>query len=77
MATITKLIQKMKNQPNGISFDEGERVLTLHGYHFARQKGSHCHYINNNGDVITIVKRKDTLKKVYVNAILDRIGEVI
>ena len=77
MATITKLIQKMKNQPNGISFDEGERVLTSHGYHFARQKGSHCHYINNNGDVITIVKRKDTLKKVYVNAILDRIGEVI
>ena len=65
----------MKNQPNGITYDEAARVLTSYSYHFARQNGSHCHYINENGDVITIVKKKDSLKKVYVEAILDRIGE--
>ena len=63
----------MKNQPNGINIDEAAKVLAANGYRFARQNGSHCHYINETGDVITIVK-KNPLKKVYVVEILDRIG---
>jgi predicted RNA binding protein YcfA (HicA-like mRNA interferase family) len=74
MATIEKLIHKMKNQPNGISPEEAGRVLNAKGFLFARQKGSHCHYINENGDVITIVN-KNPLKKAYIVEILNRIGE--
>jgi predicted RNA binding protein YcfA (HicA-like mRNA interferase family) len=74
MAGIEKLIYKMKNQPNGISPQEAGRVLAAMGYHFSRQNGSHCHYVNENGDVITIVD-KNPLKKVYVVEILERIGE--
>ncbi|MDR1325369.1 MAG: type II toxin-antitoxin system HicA family toxin [Treponema sp.] len=48
--------------------------MVAHGYRLDRQKGSHCQYINQNGDVLTVVKR-NTLKKVYVMAILERIGE--
>ena len=75
MASIEKLIEKMKNQPNGITIEEVSKVLAEKGYSFARQKGSHCHYINKTGDVITIVQRKPTIKKVYVVEVLDRIGE--
>ncbi|GHU40966.1 hypothetical protein FACS1894190_08500 [Spirochaetia bacterium] len=64
----------MKNQPNGISFHEADRVLTAKGYRFDRQNGSHCHYISENGDVITILD-KNPLKKAYVTDILERIGE--
>ena len=74
MASIDKLIKKMKNQPNGITFQEAQRVLEAKGYRFDRQRGSHCHFVNENGDVISIVKR-ETVKKVYVTAILERIGE--
>ena len=74
MANIEKLINKMKNQPNGISYDEAAKVLDANGYHFARQKGSHCHFINGSGDVITILD-KNPLKKVYITGILERIGE--
>ena len=74
MASIEKLIRKMKNQPNGISLQEVSRVLDAKGYHFARQNGSHCHYVNESGDVITIID-KNPLKKAYIVEILERIGE--
>jgi len=74
MASVEKLIRKMKEQPNGISPQEAGKVLDAKGYHFARQRGSHCHYINENGDVITILN-KNPLKKAYIVEILERIGE--
>ena len=50
-------------------------MLESRGYHFDRQKGSHCHYINGGGDVITLVAKTPAIKKAYVAAILERIGE--
>ena len=74
MASIKKVIQKMKNQPNGILPQEADRVLNAYGYRLDRQRSSHCQYVNSNGDVLTVVY-SSPLKKVYVTAILERIGE--
>ena len=74
MAGIKKLVQKMKNQPHGITLEEADRVLRHYGYYCERQKGSHCQYINSSGDVITIVAESQ-IKKAYITAILERIGE--
>jgi predicted RNA binding protein YcfA (HicA-like mRNA interferase family) len=72
MPTVEKIILKMKTQPHGIRLGEAEKVLDHYGYQLARQKGSHRHYINNVGDVITL---KDPLRAAYVAEILERIGE--
>ena len=72
LPSIEKIIEKMKTQPRGIRLSEAERVLSAYDYCFSRQKGSHRHYINKAGDVITL---KDPLKISYVNDILERIGE--
>lgn len=74
MASIDKIIQKMKNQPNGIRVDEIHKVLTNYGYRLDRQKGSHRQYVNKTGDVITI-KDESPLKKAYIKDVLNRIGE--
>jgi predicted RNA binding protein YcfA (HicA-like mRNA interferase family) len=74
MAGIKKLIQKMKDQPHGIIPEEADRVLRHYGYQCKRTEGSHRQYINSNGDVITIVA-KEKIKKAYITAILERIGE--
>jgi predicted RNA binding protein YcfA (HicA-like mRNA interferase family) len=74
MAHEDKIIEKMKNQPHGIRMNEADRILAAHGYRLDRQKGSHRQYINENGDVIT-VKESNPLKKSYVVALLERIGE--
>jgi predicted RNA binding protein YcfA (HicA-like mRNA interferase family) len=74
MASVEKIIEKMKNQPNGIQMSEAGKVLNHYGYRLDRQKGSHCHYINKSGDLIT-VKKSQPLAAVYVKDILSRIGK--
>lgn len=75
MPPVKKLLEKMKQQPNGIRPEEMEKVLNAYGYTPARQKGSHKHYLNKEtGDLITI-KQENPLKKAYVMDVLDRIGE--
>lgn len=73
MVAVDKIIEKMRRQPNGISMAEAHKVLAANGYRLARQKGSHCHYVNAGGDVVTI-KKDDPLKAVYVKDILSRIS---
>ena len=60
MAHVDKIIEKMKNQPNGIRMAEADKVLTAGGYRLDRQKGSHRQYVNNDGDVIHYQRRKTT-----------------
>lgn len=76
MSQLEKLIIKMKQQPNGITPDEAQKVLNAYGYRLDRQKGSHMQFINLNGDVLTI-PRKTPLRAVYVKSILGRIGEEV
>lgn len=73
MPTVEKIIEKMKNQPNGIRLAELDKVLNYYGYTLDRQKGSHRQYLNSNGDVITI-KDETPLKAVYVKDVLKRIN---
>lgn len=72
LPSVEKIIEKMRNQPHGIRLEEAEKVLAAYGYHFKRQKGSHRHYGNTQGLIITL---KDPLKISYVTSILERIGE--
>ena len=72
MSNVDKLIEKMRNQPNGIRMSEADKVLRANGYRLDRQKGSHRQYINSRGDVIS-VKDETPLKAVYVKDILSRI----
>ena len=74
MASIEKIIEKMKNQPNGIRVAELDKVLTHFGYRLDRQRGSHRQYINEIGNVITI-KDENPLKAVYVKDVLNRINK--
>lgn len=75
MSNLEKLILKMKRQPNGIKFQELAKVLEDNGYIMKPPKGtSHRHFINAQGDVITI-KADNPVKAVYVKDVLRRIGE--
>ena len=75
MPSVEKIIEKMKNQPNGIRPEEADKVLIAYGYYPVRQKGSHKHYLNQDTGDLTTIKQDNPLKKVYVADILNRIGE--
>jgi len=73
MAGVEKIIQKMQKRPNGIRFTEAARVLASYGYILVRKKGSHRHFRNDSGEVITILE-ENPLKAAYIKDILERIG---
>ncbi|MCM1136475.1 MAG: type II toxin-antitoxin system HicA family toxin [Clostridium sp.] len=75
MASVEKIIEKMKCQPNGIRPEEADKVLRHYGYAPVRQRGSHKHYLNEQTGDLTTIKQETPLKKVYVTDILKRIGE--
>ncbi|MTW85645.1 addiction module toxin, HicA family [Virgibacillus dakarensis] len=74
MAGVEKIIEKMKNRPNGIRFNEMMKVLEHHGYILDRVRGSHHQFRNEQGDIITIPKH-NPVKAVYIKDVLKRIGD--
>lgn len=74
MAQIDKIIDKMKNAPNGIRPEDAAKVLEYFGYRLDRQKGSHMQFINAKGETVTVPYR-NPLRAVYVKDILRRIGK--
>jgi len=73
VASVDKIVEKMKRQPNGISPDEAGRVLDHYGYKFDRQNGSHKTYVNDVGDILTVPKKRPAIKPIYVKQILGKI----
>ena len=70
---VDKILKKMREQPNGIRFSEASQVLESAGYTLVRKKGSHRHFRNEQGDVVTL-REENPLKAAYVRDILERIG---
>ncbi|WP_313798813.1 type II toxin-antitoxin system HicA family toxin [Cytobacillus sp.] len=74
MAKIEKIIEKMKNQPKGVSFKEVKKVLEHYGYIVVRIRGSHHQFRNEQG-LVTTVKREHPVHPEAVKDTLGRIGE--
>jgi predicted RNA binding protein YcfA (HicA-like mRNA interferase family) len=74
MASVEKIIQKMKDQPNGIRREEADKVLAAYGFSPLRQRGSHRSYQNASGEMLVLVD-ETPLKAVYVKDVLNRIGQ--
>lgn len=75
MSSIEKIIDKMKNQPNGIKFSEIERILNYMDFYETRQKGSHKRFKNNNTDETLTLPVQNPLKSVYIKQILKLLGD--
>jgi len=74
MASVDKIVAKMKRQPSGIRYDEAAKVLEHYGYRHVRTKGSHRQFRNGDGDVTT-VQYGNPVDKCYVKDILERTGQ--
>ncbi|MCM3747474.1 type II toxin-antitoxin system HicA family toxin [Paenibacillus pasadenensis] len=71
MAKIEKLIQKMRNKPKGITFEEVKKALEHAGYTEVRVNGSHHHFRNAQG-LLTTVKRENPVNPKAVQDALRR-----
>ena len=74
MASVEKIIEKMRSQPAGVRFEEADRVLAAKGFRMDRQRGSHCQYVAADGARFSL-PCKSPIKKVYAGLILDLIKD--
>lgn len=70
VAGVKKIIEKMKNQPSGIRFEEAEKVLNYYGYYQVRAKGSHRQFRNADGDLTTVQYDNPIGKSIYQGHII-------
>ncbi|MCL1998980.1 MAG: type II toxin-antitoxin system HicA family toxin [Turicibacter sp.] len=75
MASVEKIVDKMKRQPHGVRYEEAKKVLEHNGYKATSQKGSHRTFRNAVGGSITVVEEKPAIKQYHVNAILQIITD--
>ena len=68
MSQRKKLLEKLRNNPKNVRFEELETLLTQHGFQLVRITGSH-HYVAGYDRVISVVFRtphvhRDAVKEV-------------
>jgi predicted RNA binding protein YcfA (HicA-like mRNA interferase family) len=69
-----KLIERLKNNPKGATFDELRRLLLQEGFALDRVAGSH-HIFKRVGVTFVIPVHKNRVKSVYVKRVIELIEE--
>ncbi len=70
MTRIDKLQERLLRKPVDMRFDEVKAILKSHGFENARTRGSHF-FFTNNRNVISIPVHNNTVKKTYLEKIIE------
>lgn len=70
MSRTDKLLQKIRDNPSGVTFAEFETLLARMGWQFDRQSGSHRIWISPSGERLPIQSRQGEAKAYQVKQFL-------
>ena len=76
MSKANKRIQKLRQNPKAVRFDEIDKLLLSLGFE-KRQRGSHATYILKGHGRITVPFKKSFILPVYVKEILNLLDEIL
>lgn len=79
MSKREKRLEKARNNPKNVTFEELVTLLESYGFQKAHGEGSHVTYWYNQGGLalrITIVYRRPHVKPVYVEEVIEKIDRV-
>lgn len=72
-----KLLEKIRNNPKTVTFDEVDKVMRRLGYDgtFPRSGSSHCTYRKKGHTPITVPRHEPYVKEEYVKLIIEVMDE--
>ena len=72
MSKLEKLLQRIKNNPKTVRFEELDKILTNAGYECAQPRSGSSHYTYRKEfrEPITIPYRKPYIHEAYVKLVL-------
>ncbi len=76
MSKLEKLLQRIKNNPKTVRFEELDKVLRREGYEPSQPRGGSSHYTYKKfgGRSITIPRQLPYVNECYVRDVLDTLG---
>lgn len=78
MSKRKKRLEKIRQNPKNVSFEELRKVLEDFGFELVRSKGSHHAFKHELvGDLFVVPYRRPFIKVVYVVEALDLIDQVV
>lgn len=75
MAKLEKLLDKARNKPRGLSFDDFEALLKAAKWRFRRQTGSHRFWTSPGNRTVPIQPRGAKAKEYQVKQVLQILDE--
>ncbi|UOF90980.1 type II toxin-antitoxin system HicA family toxin [Fodinisporobacter ferrooxydans] len=76
MSQFEKLLQKIKNNPKQVSFEELEKILRRLGFEVRQPRGGSSHYVFLKGPKqISIPKHGKHVKVIYVEQVIETLKE--
>lgn len=72
MSQLEKLLERIKNNPKTVTFDELDKILRRNGYERKQPSGGSSHYIyRKKGKMpLTIPKKSPYVKEEYVRQVI-------
>lgn len=71
---IRKLLQRLKNNPTGVTFDDIRTLLFREGFRLDRIAGSH-HIFKRSGITFVIPVHSNRVKSVYVKRVIELVEQ--
>jgi predicted RNA binding protein YcfA (HicA-like mRNA interferase family) len=77
MSQRAKLLQKIRNNPRGVSFDELDKVLQWYGFELRGVRGSHHAYRHRQSrTTLIVVRRRASVQPDAVRDVLEAIDKL-
>ena len=76
MSKLEKLLQRIKNNPKTVRFDELDKILVNTGYERFQPRGGSSHYTyrKHGRNPLTIPFRKPFVHEVYVHKVISELN---
>ena len=76
MSKLEKLLQRIKNNPKTVRFEEIEKILLRNDFNESQSGGGSSHYIFKKGDTsVTIPRHGKFVKEIYIEQAIAALEE--
>jgi hypothetical protein len=78
MSKFEKLLERIRNNPKTVSFEELDRILIRYGFTCRQPRGGSSHYVYTLGDYpsITVPYKRPFVKQIYVKKVIEILEQI-
>ncbi len=76
MSQRDKLLEKIRNHPKSVSFDDLESLLVMYGYELKRTSGSHHIYVRKGRPPINVTRHGAQVNSAAVKEVLEMVEDL-